>query len=239
MVLSMDPNTEVKEVYLSKEEFKATLPKAMKGRISDELMGSINGLLQEQSTRVEFRENLIGYASVLAQGRYKVEDYVSAVKYVSHKMLGSTNLESYVKTFPERYQRLLNDGVDDHRVSAYASAYNKNQLVNKIYEQTLIPSHILNADVFQKALNVQAELMVHANSEKVRSDAANSLLTHLKRPEVTKIELDVGLKEDKTINDLRQATMALAASQRDMIKSGMMNAKEVAHSQIIEGEVVE
>jgi len=201
-------------------------------------MGSINGLLQEQTTREEFRENLIGYASVLAQGRYKVEDYVSAVKYVSHKMLGSTNLEAYVKTFPVRYKRLLDDGVDDYRVSAYASSYNKNQLVNKIYEQTLIPSHILNADVFQKALNVQAELMVHANSEKVRSDAANSLLTHLKRPEVTKIELDVGLKEDKTINDLRQATMALAASQRDMIKSGMMNAKEVAHSQIIEGEVI-
>jgi hypothetical protein len=154
-------------------------------------------------------------------------------------MLGSTNLEAYVKTFPTRYKRLLDDGVDDHRVSAYASSYNKNQLVNKIYEQTLIPSHILNADVFQKALNVQADLMVNANSEKVRSDAANSLLTHLKRPEVTKIELDVGLKEDKTIDGLRQATMALAASQRDMIKSGMMNAKEVAHSQIIEGEVVE
>jgi len=238
MVTTMDQATEMSEVFLSKEEFKATLPKNLKNKISDELMGSINGLLQEQTTREEFRENLIGYASVLAQGRYKVEDYVSAVKYVSHKMLGSTNLEAYVKTFPVRYKRLLDDGVDDYRVSAYASSYNKNQLVNKIYEQTLIPSHILNADVFQKALNVQAELMVHANSEKVRSDAANSLLTHLKRPEVTKIELDVGLKEDKTINDLRQATMALAASQRDMIKSGMMNAKEVAHSQIIEGEVI-
>ena len=238
MVTTMNQATEMSEVFLSKEEFKATLPKNFKNKISDELMGSINGLLQEQTTREEFRENLIGYASVLAQGRYKVEDYVSAVKYVSHKMLGSTNLEAYVKTFPVRYKRLLDDGVDDYRVSAYASSYNKNQLVNKIYEQTLIPSHILNADVFQKALNVQAELMVHANSEKVRSDAANSLLTHLKRPEVTKIELDVGLKEDKTINDLRQATMALAASQRDMIKSGMMNAKEVAHSQIIEGEVI-
>ena len=235
----MDPNTEVAEVYLSKEEFKATLPKNMKSRISDELMGNINALLQDQTTREELRDNLVGYASVLAQGRYKVEDYISAVKYVSYKMLGSSNLESYVKTFPLRYRRLLDDGVDDHRVSAYASAYNKNQLVNKIYEQTLIPSHILNADQFQKALNVQADLMVNANSEKVRSDAANSLLTHLKRPETTKIELDIGLKEDKTINDLRMATMALAASQRDMIKSGMMNAKEVAHSQIIEGEVIE
>jgi hypothetical protein len=235
----MDQDIQEVEVYLSKEEFKATLPKAMRGRINDEVMGNINVLLQDQSTRVELRDNLVGYASVLAQGRYKVEDYVSAVKYVSYKMLGSSNLESYVKTFPARYQRLLDDGVDNHRVSAYASAYNKNQLVNKIYEQTLIPSHILNADMFQSALNVQATLMVNANSEKVRSDAANSLLTHLKSPEVNKIELDISVKEDKTIDDLRQATMALAASQRDMIQSGMMNAKEVAHSQIIEGEVVE
>jgi len=238
-VIVMDQALEVREEFLSKEEFVMALPKGFKNKVSDELMSSINGVLQDQGTRDQLRENLIGYGSVLAQGRYKMDDYVAAVKYVSHKVLGSSNLEAYVKTFPERYKRLLDDGVDNHRISAYSSAYNKNQLVNKILEQSLVPSYLLNADVFQRALNVQADLMTDPGvSHKVRSDAANSLLTHLKRPESMKIELEVGVKEDQSINELRAATMALAANQRDMIKSGMMNAKDVAHSKIIEGEVV-
>ena len=62
------------------------------------------------------------------------------------------------------------------------TSYNKNKLVNLILEQSMIPSWVLNQDMYQKALNVQCELMLTANSEKV-SDAANSILTHLKPPQ--------------------------------------------------------
>jgi hypothetical protein len=34
--------------------------------------------------------------------------------------------------------------------------------------QTLVPSYVLNADLYQKALNTSAELMISAKSEKVR-----------------------------------------------------------------------
>ena len=107
-------------------------------------------------------------------------------------------------------------------------------------EQTLIPSYVLNQDLYQKALNVQAELMVSAKSEKVRSDAANSLLTHLKMPETQKVELEIGVKEDSAINALRATTMELARQQRMMLEAGAMNAQEVAHSRlVIEGEAKE
>ena len=109
-------------------------------------------------------------------------------------------------------------------------------MVTLLYEQTLIPTHILNQDLFQKALNVQAELMVSANSEKVRSDAANSLINALKPPETKKVQLDVGIREDQSIGALREATMALAAQQRLMLQSGTTNAQEVAHAKIIHGE---
>ena len=151
--------------------------------------------------------------------------------------MGCTNFESYIKTFPDRYQNFLNNNVPTKDIHCYVSAYNKNKLVNLIYEQTLVPTHVLNADVFQKAINVQADLMLNAKSEKVRTDAANSLLNHLKRPEASKIELNVGLQEGGVISELREITSKLAAKQRQLIEGGSYSAQEIAHSKLtIDGE---
>jgi hypothetical protein len=100
---------------------------------------------------------------------------------------------------------------------------------------------VLNADLYQKALNVQASLMNDPDvSPKVRTDAANSLLTHLKAPEAIKIELDIGIKENSAIEELRAATLALAAQQRESIIRGAATVEGVAHSRIItKGEILE
>ncbi len=76
-------------------------------------------------------------------------------------------------------------------------------------------------------------------SDKVRSDAANSLLTHLKQPETSKIELDVKVTEDSSIKELAAATRALAEQQQGSIMSGRATPEQVAHSSIIDAEVVE
>ena len=107
-------------------------------------------------------------------------------------------------------------------------------------EQSLVPSWVLNQDMYQSALNTQAELMLTANSEKVRSDAANSILTHLKQPETQKVELDVNVKQDSSISQLRDATMKLVAQQREALRAGAVDAQEIAHSPVvIEGEAEE
>jgi hypothetical protein len=80
---------------------------------------------------------------------------------------------------------------------------------------------------------VQADLMVNSGSDKVRCDAANSLLTHLKMPETQKVELEIGVKEDSSIAQLRQATLELARQQRLAMEAGAMNAQEVAHAKIV------
>jgi hypothetical protein len=81
--------------------------------------------------------------------------------------------------------------------------------------------------------------MVTAKSEKVRTDAANTLLTHLKMPEKTKVELDVNVKEDSSIAALRLATMELAKMQRLAVASGSVTAQEVAHSKVVRADVVD
>lgn len=220
---------------LTIEEFKSALPDKVKKSINQELIDQINQTLSDPDMYEQYRDNMISYAKVMQDGRFKVSQYIDAVKYVSHKLMGCSNIEAYSKTFPGKVTNWAAAGVTSKDIASYVTAYNKGKLVNLIFEQTLIPTYVLNADIHQKAVNVLAELMVSASSEKVRSDSANALLTHLKVPEVTKVQLDIGVKEDGSIAALRQATLALAGQQRLAMQAGLVDAQGVAHSKIIEG----
>jgi len=213
---------------LTQDEFKAVLPAHVRKTVSKELVDGINGVLAKPETLDFLKENILGYTQVMREGKFKIIQYLNAVHYVSHKLMGSTNIDAYIKTFPDKYKRFLREGVASKDIASYATAYNKTKLVNLIFEQTLVPTHVLNAPMFQQALNTQAELMLHANSEKVRSDAANSILTHLKRPEVVKMELDIGMKKDSTLDHLRKSTLELVEQQKAALAKGTHNVKEIA-----------
>ena len=147
--------------------------------------------------------------------------------------MGNNNTIAYTKTFPDRYDRLIKQNALPKEISAYASTYNKTKLVNLIFAQTLVPTHVLNADLHQEAINVQASLMRDAQSEKVRMEAANSLLTHLKPPETAHIKLDITKGEDDSLSELKDITRQLALQQKQLLSSGVMNAKTIAESKII------
>lgn len=221
---------------LSREQLQDALPDKFKKTVNQDLVDQINTTLADPDMYETYRDNLLSYTSVMQDGRWSIPEYVSAVKYVSHKLLGNTNLDSYIKTFPDKYQNWLARGVSSKDISSYISAYNKTKLVNLIYEQTLIPSWVLNQDMYQRALNTQADLMLNAKSEMVRMNAANSLLTHLKPPQAQKLELEIGVKEGSAIDALRQSTMEYVAAQKRAIESQAITVKEAAESRIIEGE---
>jgi len=219
---------------LTVEQFKKVVPRALRRNVTDELVTKINNIVADPDTVHTFKENLLSYAHVMQEGRFKMHSYLNAVKYVSAKILGASNIAAYIKTFPDSYNRLVQEGASEKDMSAYVAAYNKTKLVNLIYEQTFIPTYVLNAHLFQDALNTQADLMMNARSEKVRSDAANSLLVHLKRPEVQKVEIDIGVKEDESIQALRASTMELVRQQKMMIEGGHCSATAIAASAIID-----
>lgn len=222
---------------LTVEQFKEAMPATLKKSVNQELIDKINTTLSHPDMYEVFRDNLLSYTKVMAEGRFKVANYIDAVKYVSFKLMGCTNISAFGKTFPEKIDRWTQQGVASKDIASYVTAYNKSKLVNLIFEQTMVPFWVLNQDMYQKALNTQVELMTGASSEKVRSDAANSILTHLKPPEVNKIELDVGVKPDSMIDQLRNATLDLVEKQRQAMNAGAMSAKEVAHSKVvIDGE---
>lgn len=218
---------------LTTEQFKQVVPSQFKASVSQELIDQINKTLADPDMYETYRDNLLSYAHVMREGKFKMEDYINAIKYCSHKIMGGSNVDAYVKTFPDKYQAMLSAGKNAKDISSFVASYNKNKLVNLILEQSMIPSWVLNQDLYQKALNVQAELMMTANSEKVRSDAANSLLTHLKPPEVTKVELDIGLKKDSAMEDLKHTLTELALKQQQFIGAGVTQVKELAQQKLV------
>jgi hypothetical protein len=206
----------------------------MRTGITQDLVDLVNNIAADPEVAQNVRENFISYAKVLKEGKFKTEDYIHAVAYVSYKVMGLSNLDAYKNTFPSRYQALVARGATDKHISAYVSAYNKNKLVNLIFEQTMIPIWILNQDAVQKAINVQLELMMYAKSEKVRSDAANSILTHVKQPEKKQVDLNIGLEETSGMAELRGMLTQLAGQQKALIEGGVPT-RDIAHQKLIEG----
>lgn len=222
---------------LTHSEITAALPAHLKVGVTQELVDLVNNVAQDPEAARTVRENFLSYTSVLKEGRFKTEDYVHAVAYVSYKLMGYSNMEAYVRTFPDRYTALRARNATDKDISAYVAAYNKNKLVNLILEQSLIPTWVLNQDAFQRAINTQMQLMLNSKSDKVRCDAANSLLTHLKKPEKKEVQLSIGIEDNSGMNELRAKLRELAEMQQGLIQGGM-KTREIAQQTIIDAVVV-
>lgn len=223
---------------LTKELVERAVPANLKSSITQQLVDKINTAVTDPIIAEQVRENFVSYTGVLKDGKFKTDDYLHAVMYVSFKLLGMSNHDAYMRTFPQRYQDLLAKGTSSKDIAAYVAAYNKGKLVNLVFEQSAIPSWVLNQHLFQEALNVQADLMKNAQSEKVKTEAANSLLTHLKRPEAVKAQIDVNLKDSSGMTELKEAMRQMAEQQRQLIENGA-TARLIAATPIIEAEYTE
>ena len=214
---------------LTLQEVQDSLPAGQKGNITQDMVDQLNTLSKDPEEARYIRENFITFGQVLAEGRFKLGDYVRAIMYVSHKVMGKSNLESYKQTFPDRYKQMIADGRSKKDISAYVAAYNKGKLVNLIYERSVIPTWVLNQDMFQSALNVNFKIMNDDMvSDKVRVEAANSLLTHLKKPEVNKakLEIDIGLNDG--MKALEQRLAEMAEVQLKTIEGNTLSVEDVA-----------
>ena len=228
-----DTETDVENTdYLSKQQLEGALPdKRFRKYLTDDVVNVINSEPNSELRRV-FRDNTLSFASVLSTGKLSLAAYVNAVKFVSLKLLGDKSSTAYSKVFPDRYQNLVDKGTSPSQIASFADNYGKTGLITKIMEQTMVPTHILNAGVYQEAINVQANLMYTAKSEMVRQKAAESLINNLAAPALAKVELEVNYNNDM-VEDLRATTKALAQQQLKMIMNGQSSAKEIAHSEIL------
>ena len=218
---------------ISLEEFKNALPDKMKKSVSPQLAQDVMDMISHPDLHETFRENLIGYTTVMTEGRAKLQDYVNAVKFCTYKVMGKSNIEAYSLAFPDRIADFTARNVSAKDIASYVTAYHKGKLPTAIMKQSLVPSWILNQDMYQKALNAQFELGMTATSEKVRADALDSVLKHLTPPAEAKVELDLGGTANDAIKALQETTMALVAQQRQAIQAGVATAGQMAEQGLV------
>lgn len=219
---------------LTVEEVRKVLPNGLKTVVDQNFVDQINNASSDPIVAEDIQNNFVNYTKVLTEGRFKLEDYLNAVTYVSHKVMGKNNEESYALTFPQRYNNLMAKGTTKKDISSYVAMYHKNKLVNLILQQTLIPLWILNNHNQQKAVNKLVELL-DATSEKVQCEAADALLRHLAAPEVKEVNLKIGLEENSGLRDMQAQMEALANKQKEIIENGM-STKVLAGLPIIDAE---
>ena len=225
---------------LTEEQFKACLPSQITSRINPQVITNINKLLDNPDEAEMLRDNILGYCSVMTEGKYSLEKYIYAVKYISYRSMGNNKKTSYCKTFPDKYQDFLSRGVEEKDIASYITAYDKGKLIEQLYVQTLTPLHILNMDKEQAAINHLFSLMKGARSENVQRQSATDLLQAIKRPESSKVEveLNVGTKNTSVIADLQANMRQLAERQQQLIDAGV-NPKEIADEKLVIAERIE
>lgn len=204
---------------LTLEAVRESLPANHRQNITQNMVNQLNSLSSDPEEARNIRDNFVTFSGVLQEGRYRVGDYTSAVMFVSHKIMGKTNNDAYKATFPDRHANMVNSGKQPKDIASMITAYNKGALVVKIMERAIVPTWILNQDVFQSAINTQYELMIDPSvSDKVRSDAANSIMTHLKKPEVHKSELKIDIAVNDGMAALEEQLVLMSRKQLDLIE---------------------
>lgn len=224
---------------LTVNDIAGALPSHLRSFATQNIADMVNQISADPEAAVAIRSNFISYANVMREGRFKLEDYVNAVTYVSYKMMEMTNTDAFKLTFPQRYQALAARGASAKEISSHVSSYSKNKLVTLIFERAVIPAHVLYADVFGKAIEVQAHLMQNAKSEMVRMQAANSIINNLKAPERKEIALSVDIADSSGMSELKATMAALAEAQLAAIQGGI-TTREIAHQKLVRvGEMID
>lgn len=218
---------------LTLEQVASALPPHLKGAATQSIVNQLNAVADNPEVGEEIRNNFLSYTKVLQEGRFKTEDYLYAVRFVTYRLMGYTNKDSYMRAFPDRYAKLVADGRDSKEISAYVSMYAKGKLVNLIMEQSLVPSWVFNQHLHQKALNVLAREMNGAESSIARVNAANALATHTAKPKDAGPLISIDMRETSGMAEMKAAMKQMAEQQLKLIGNGT-TAKEIAAQPIIE-----
>lgn len=187
---------------------------------SQELVTTLNSLEADGADLV--RENWLTHANILREGTYSMDQYLTAIKYVSLKQMGHTNQQAYSIALSDRYQELVAKGYDDQRISSHVAAYHKGALVQKLLAQSTIPLYMLYQDEAHKAIKTLVKVMEDEDgaSPRTRAEAADKLLNHIKRPEAAKVELEVSQKQADGMVELTAMMRDLAQKQLAAISQG-------------------
>lgn len=214
---------------LSIELIRSSVPRNFRGHINEEFIDELSKAFSDPDWSREFKENFLTYSKVLNEcdANVNIWDYVNAVKFITYKMMGYSIDEAWKRVFPKKAEECIKNGKKEF-INRYANGYNKREIVIKIAKQAMIPSYILNAPMYQRALNVLNDMLDDPSVRGMaKVKACETILNYTKPPEVNKAEVQVTIKQNDAITELREIAEAFAKSQQKAIVDGNLSAEDI------------
>jgi len=226
------------------DELKVLMPSKKQKFMNQELVDMINSAEIRGDFEGEFEKKVVSYSSVLTQGRYKTSDYIAAVEFCTYYLSGDEQAEAYVKTFPSKVKRRVMEGKPPYATGA-PSMYYSGQLVQAIMAQAQMNVRMRHYNKIDFAVETLFELATSRTStDRIRMESADKLLTQLKEPETSKVELEIGIKKDESGLALEAKMLEVAVLQKEAFEQGVdlitlqkLNIKEGSDDDAIDVEV--
>jgi len=76
------------------EAVKRLVPKNQRGMITPEFCEKVEKSVNDPVLAEQIKSNFISYLNVLSTGKFSMDEYLNAVKYVSFKLLNYTNRDA-------------------------------------------------------------------------------------------------------------------------------------------------
>lgn len=221
---------------------KEMLPKSKQKKFTQEALDEVNKLVADPDYGEELAENYVNFIGVLRENtQFSVAKYKKAIMFYTLVESGMALVHSYMQIFPDRVsyrKKLYPEGDVKNDLAHEASRYNRSRLVMEIRKLDTVSVKLIHRNLLHEAILKQATLMRTARSELVQQKASETLMRELKPDEESTINLNVNDGSTKVLQELRQATAALAQEQFSRIAQGTP-VKLIAESKIIQGELVE
>jgi hypothetical protein len=218
-----------KDNHVTKEELIQLFPRK-KNTITEDTVSVVNATIDDPDfDGYSLVQTLVDYQGVMYNNSGKVIDYINAVKFCAFLETGNDSAtQAYIKTFSRRDFVKERIGADYESVwyrelTSAASRYRSSPMVRDILTQADLPFSLLFRGHAYKAIEVLANLTVHAKADRDKINAAKFLLDAVKAPENLKIELGVGPnKEAVDLNTQLSAQLAEnIAMQKKLIGAGV------------------
>lgn len=229
---------------VTKEELQAAIP-SKKGTITDELVELINKVQTEPEFQGEsLAQTMITYQNVMKSGRVGIKQYMNAVRFCAYLISMDDNYtEAYKRVFwdTDFVKNRVNLSTADPQygeLTSAASRYRRSKVVVDILTLSQVPLDVIFGGYRYKAMGVLAEMMTTAKLDRDKIQAARSVLEMTKNDTV-KIDLDIGVKEDSAVMNLKTQLAELASQQVALLDAGATDLKQLGGMKPIEADVVE
>ena len=193
--------------------------------ITQDTVDELNKLVEDQDYGEQFLDQYISFFNILDKNsQWSTPKYMNALKYFSLIESGHSQIDAYVKVFPERLEARYARGEKKSDMGGEASRYNASQLVNEIRKVATVPVQLIHRHLLHEAIMKSARLMNDPHvSPAVQQKAAEVLIKELKPAEDSNVNIKIGMDEEsksqqaKLVDHIGQ----IALNQQKMLAAGM------------------